>query len=107
MDNLYTARLKTFRKSRENRSTQLEFSEDLDITPEYYSIIETGSKNPSMSLHIDICLSLNKPSDCFFNEKHKDISLTKQQQEYLMALDEKELRSLLETLQTLYEEENK
>ena len=46
MNDLYTSRLRTFRK--EAYYTQIELSEAIDITPEYYSALERGKKRPSM-----------------------------------------------------------
>ena len=103
MDDLYIKRLRGFRKSRNNRITQLEFSEELDITPEHYSNIENGGKNPSMLLHIDICLKLGKPSDCFFNQNHADMILTPEQQQHLLSMGKEKLRTILEILQVIYE----
>ncbi len=103
MDELYTKRLRSFRKSRNQRITQLDFSEELNITPEHYSNIENGSHNPSVLLHIDICLKLGKPSDCFFNPAHKDMILTPEQQQHLQSMGKAKLQTILEILQVIYE----
>ena len=68
MNELYVTRLSTFRKA--HKLTQQSFSEKISISSEHFSKIESMCKNPSLSLHIEICKQLNVPSDCFFSERH-------------------------------------
>lgn len=101
MNDLYTSRLRTFRK--ESYYTQIELSEAIDITPEYYSALERGKKRPSMYLHVDLCLKLNRPSDCFFDVKKDYKFLTANQIDYLMNMKKEDLETILNVLQIIYD----
>lgn len=106
MDELYKDRLRNFRIALSDRNTQAELSEDLDVTPEYFSKLESGIKSPSMLLHMDICLKLNKPSDCFFKNNRNDIQMSEGLFDYLMGLDKSQLKKILSVLQAIYDNEN-
>ena len=101
MNELYVTRLSTFRKA--HKLTQQSFSEKISISSEHFSKIESMCKNPSLSLHIEICKQLNVPSDCFFSERHLVPVLSCRQFEALSLLKTAELKALLNLLQTLYE----
>lgn len=101
MNELYSSRLKDFRKSK--KLTQLAMAEELGISSEHYPKIENNYKNPSMQVHIDLCLKLEKPSDCFFNEHHHDLVLTSERINYLKSLQDKDLKILLRLLHMIYE----
>ena len=103
MNNLYTERLKRFRKSRNGRTTQYELSEDLDISTKYYSQIENNDYTPSVQLHLKICLELNKPSDCFFRENRTDLILTDEQFKFLNSLSDEQLDRVLNIFQIIAE----
>ena len=105
MDELYRSRLRSYRYSNV-ANTQAAFAELIDISCDHYTKIENGLKNPSIPVHIDICMALGKPSDCFFREDRPDMVLTPEQVEYLKSLDVKELRKILNLLQVLYEEQD-
>ncbi len=101
MNKLYTSRLREFHNKRKNKTTQFNFAEELNISPEFYSQIENGIYNPSILVHTLICTSLDKTSDCFFNVNHPDIHLTKEQYEYLNTLDTDRLFKILDIIKTL------
>lgn len=102
MNELYVTRLSNFRKT--HKLTQQSFSEKINISSEHFSKIESRIKNPSLSLHMEICKQLNVPSDCFFNEQHPTPILSCKQFEAFSLLEISELKALLNLLQTLYEE---
>lgn len=104
MDDFYRAQLKKFRLQREARTSQLDLSEDLEVTPQYYSDLERGFGTPSVSLHVQICKTLDKPSDCFFFNNRKDFALSPEQVAFLKTLDTRQLKTLLGVLQAIYEE---
>lgn len=101
MNNLYTSRLRAFRK--ETNYTQMEISEEMDITPEYYSYLECGKKKPSMNLHVDLCLKFDKPSDCFFKSDRENKYLSSEQIDALMNVKTEELETILNVLQVIYD----
>lgn len=101
MNNLYTSRLKAFRK--ETNYTQMEISEEMDITPEYYSYLECGKKKPSMNLHVDLCLKFDKPSDCFFKSDRRNKYLSSEQINSLMKVKKEDLETILNVLQVIYD----
>lgn len=103
MNELYQRRLKKFRIAQSKNNTQVNLSDDLDITPEYYSKLESGNRTPSMLLHIDICTKLNKPSDCFFKKDREDIQMSQSLFDYLMSLEQEQLSKILSVLHVLYE----
>ena len=105
MNNLYPSRLRTFRKAA--NYTQMEISEAMDITPEYYSALECGKKKPSMNLHVDLCLKYNKPSDCFFKKEKEDKYLSTEQIDSLMNMKTEDLETILNVLQVIYDNKNK
>lgn len=105
MSEIYKDKLRKFRISLPNRNTQTELSEDLDVTPEYFSKLESGNKSPSMLLHIDICLKLNKPSDCFFKNNRNGLQMSEDLFNYLMELDKSQLNKILSVLQAIYDDE--
>lgn len=102
MNNLYASRLRAFRK--ETNYTQMEISEETDITPEYYSYLECGKKKPSMNLHVDFCLKFDKPSDCFFKRDRENKYLSPEQIDALMNVKTEELETILNVLQTIYDD---
>lgn len=104
MGSLYSERLKNFRTGRGKHETQSTFSERLDITAKYYSDLERGFGTPSVSLHVQICKTLDKPSDCFFFNNRKDFALSPEQVAFLKTLDTRQLKTLLGVLQAIYEE---
>ena len=101
MDHIYTTRLKMFRKS---KMTQGAFSEILGVSSDHYTKIENGLRNPSLPVHIEICLQTGKPSDCFFKEDRHDLNLTPEQMNCLLSKSKNELRTILKLLQSIYEE---
>lgn len=104
MDELYRTRLREFRLGRPSRTTYLDFSEDLDITPQHYAALEGGRRTPSIPLHVQICKTLDKPSDCFLHSGREDFALSPERIAYLKTLDTKQLKILLSFLQAVYEE---
>lgn len=104
-NNLYAARLKAFRRSLPTKMTQSEMSERLDISVEHYTNIENGYKNPSMLLHTEICLELNRPSDSFLKEDRNDFALTKEQISLLGTLKTNELKILVNLLRMVYDQQ--
>lgn len=105
MVELYKDKLRKFRIALSERNTQTELSEDLDVTPEYFSKLESGIKSPSMLLHINICLKLNKPSDCFFKNNRNELQMSKDLFDYLMGLDKSQLKKIVSVLQAIYDDE--
>ena len=103
MDKLYTSRLRHFRKEHDKKLKQAKFAELLEVGTEHYVNIELGTGNPSIPVHVDICLELNKPSDFFFKEERHEMILSPEQAEKLMNTDEATLEAMLSFLQTLYE----
>ena len=105
MNNKYGESLKAFRQNLPTKITQSELAERLDISVEHYTNIENGYKNPSMPLHIDICLELNKPSDIFLKKGRADFALSKEQIDYLQTLEIGELKILVNLLRMIYEKQ--
>ena len=103
MDKFYTSQLKKFRN--EKKISQEEISESVNITNEHYSKIETGARNPSLSIHSKLCLELDRPSDCLLNKKRADVFLDNNIINKLKSLDENNLLKILYIMQTLYEVE--
>lgn len=90
------------RTCRKNITTQQKFSEKLDVSLDHYSKIEKGYSNPSITLFLKMCDTLDKPAQYFF--WNKEMHMSKSQFDTLMQYDEKKLESLLNILQQLYEE---
>lgn len=107
MDKLYTSRLRHFRKCSGKRWTQMQIAEELNITEVFYSLVETGNNSPSILLHTEICLALDKPSDCFFKEEKCDYSLTPTQRKNLLSMDTEKLKMIANILQDIYEGQKK
>lgn len=99
MNEIYQDRLKMFRE--EEKKTQAELAEDLEVNSSHVSRLEIGKYAPSIPLHVKICLTLNKPSDCFFKQNRSNITLTEKQIKYLESLDEDRLRKILNSLEAL------
>lgn len=103
MNKYYCSQLRKFRKNLDKRKTQEEFSEDIKLSCNFYEKIEIGKSNPSLLSHIDICLKLDKPSDCFFDENMPDMVLSKKAIDYLKSLDSNQLKTISEILRIIYE----
>lgn len=101
MDDLYCERLKRLRE--EKGFTQYQITEVLGLSEFYCSRIENNHKNPSLSLHAEICKILDVPSDYFFYENKKRMFLNEAQVKYLSLLSRDKLESILDVLQILYE----
>ena len=101
MDDLYCRRLKELRE--EKGFTQSKITEMLELSEFYCSRIENNHKNPSLSLHAEICKVLDVPSDYFFYENKGKMFLNNSQVKYLNSLSIDKLESILEILQILYE----
>lgn len=100
MNETYQTMLKKFRQ--ENNKTQVEISNELGISQEHYSNIETGTMNPSIELHTKFCKLFLKPSDCFFTNKNCSF-LSAQKIDDLLQLSDTELEIILRSLQSIYE----
>lgn len=107
MDKLYTSRLRHFRKCTGKRWTQMQIAEKLNITEVFYSLVETGNNDPSIPLHAEICLALDKPSDCFFKQEKQDYTLTPAQRKNLLSMEANKLKFIVSILQDIYEQQNK
>lgn len=103
MNKYYCSQLRKFRKNLDKRKTQEEFSEDIRLSCNFYGKIEIGRSTPSLQSHIDICLKLDKPSDCFLNENMSDIVLSEEALNHLKSLDINQLKTLSEILRLIYE----
>ena len=100
MNKYYCSQLKNFRKLAD-RKTQAQLAEELDISTDYLRSIEAGRYNPSFSLHVNICLTLKKPSDCFLFQDRVDMVLNPEQINYLKSLESVELKRLIDILQDI------
>ena len=99
MKELFSKRLKAFRK--QAGLTQMQLAEKLDISVTQLSNCENGSSIPSVGLFIKMCLILDKPADCFFRPEKKSFSLSAERLEMLKQLDEQKLQKILNSLAIL------
>ena len=96
MKELFSKRLKAFRK--QAGLTQMQLAEKLDISVTQLSNCEKGSSIPSVGLFIKMCLILDKPAECFIRREKEIFFLSADRLEMLKQLDEQKLKKILDSL---------
>ena len=94
---VFRERLKYYRKKL--KLTQAQLAEEINVSEHYIRLIENGYSVPSVELFQDICKKLDIPAYNFLQTEHEALRFTNPTLcDKLIAMDEQQLQSLLDTL---------